>query len=57
MATSNNVLLLSTMELRDLASNCQFFKEQWQDYITSTESAEKDQSIKATFLQTVMGGD
>ena len=55
MATSNNVPLPpSLMELRgDLSSNWQFFKEQWEDYITATESAGKDESIKAALLRTV----
>ena len=35
----------------------QFFKEQWEDYITTVENAEKDKSIKAAVLWTVMGQD
>ena len=39
MTTSSNVPLTSPMELReDLASNWQFFKEQWEEYIAATES-------------------
>ena len=56
MATSNNIPSPSPIELRgDLASNWQqqFFKEQWEDY--ATESAGKDESIKAALLQTVIG--
>ena len=56
MATSNNVPLPSTMELRgDLANNWQFFKEQGEDYIDATKSERNDELIKATLLQTVMG--
>ena len=58
MATSSNVLLPSPIQSRgDLAINWEFFKEQWEDYITPTESAVKDKLIKATLLQTVMGQD
>ena len=58
MATSNNVPLPPPLELRrDLASNWQFFKEQWEDYITTTESAGKDVSIKVVLLRTVMDRD
>ena len=58
MATSNNISLLSPMELRgDPASNRQFFKEQWEDYINTAESARKDESIKAALLRTVIGRD
>ena len=54
MATRNNVPLPSPMELGgDLASNWQFFKEQWENYITATESTGKDESIKAALLRTV----
>ena len=58
MTTSKNVLPPFTLELRgDLESNWQFFKEQWVGYITATESAGKDKSIKASLLRTVMGRD
>ena len=58
MATSSNVLLPSPIQSRgDLAIKWEFFKEQWEDYITPTESAVKDKLIKATLLQTVMGQD
>ena len=58
MAVSNNILLLPPMELKgDLASNWQFFKVQWEDYITTTESAGKNESIKALLLKTAMGWD
>ena len=58
MATSNNVPLPPPLELRrDLASNWQFFKEQWEDYITTTESAGKDVPIKVVLLRTVMDRD
>ena len=58
MATSNKVPLPSPMELRgDLTTNWQFFKEQWEDYITATKSARKDESIKAALLRTVMRRD
>ena len=44
----NNVPLTSPMELRgDLASNWQFFKELWEDYITATESPGKDGRVFA----------
>ena len=58
MAVSNNILLPPPMELKGgLASNWQFFKVQWEDYITTTESAGKNESIKAVLLQTAMGWD
>ena len=58
MATSSNVLLPSPIQSRgDLAIKWEFFKEQWEDYITPTESAVKDKLIKATLLQTVMEQD
>ena len=57
MGTSNNVLLLSPMEIRgDLACNWQFFKEQWENCITITESAGKDESIKAAFAPNSSNG-
>ena len=51
MATSDNYPLPSLIDLRrDLASNWQFFKEHWEDYITTTEGAGKGESIKAALL-------
>ena len=58
MTTSNNVPLPFPMELiGDVARNWQLLKQQWEDYITATASAGKDESIKATLLRTVMGRD
>ena len=58
MTTSKTVLSPFTLDLRgDLVSNWQFFKEQWVGYITATESAGKDKSIKVSLLRTVMGRD
>ena len=55
MATSGLPVPAPTDTKGDLASNWQFFKQQWADYEVATELKEKDKTVRIATLRSIIG--